>query len=409
MASEGISPFLHSWRPALREPAADVMSSYQLAAARAIETIQNSGWISGGIEQAIASTIGTGLRLAAKPDEKALGWSPDMASEWARQVESRWENYANRPTECDVRGESTLGKLTAQALRSYFAYGEITAALPYRRRPGGQYGTKLQMISPPRLTQEIIPPNLFYGVRRDDVGFPLAYRIRSPVDGYTPYEVREIPARDGYGRPQFMLVFDGVVGQPRGISPMVAVLKVLRQYEQLSDATLTQALIQAIFAASIKSPDPTEVTLQAFQEFAEQQLAKDKTGGQPPTSIEALFELRGGYYEGTKIDLERHGKIAHLAPGDELTFHGNMTPNAIYESFVRVLLREIARALGVTFEEMTGDFSNATYSSVRMATSTIWGIVQYRRANLLGPLLSGVYEAWLGRRSTTGGRRSPVA
>jgi capsid protein len=156
---------------------------------------------------------------------------------------------------------------------------------------------------------------------------------------------------------------------------MVAVLKVLRQYEQLSDATLTQALIQAIFAASIKSPDPTEVTLQAFQEFAEQQLAKDKTGGQPPTSIEALFELRGGYYEGTKIDLERHGKIAHLAPGDELTFHGNMTPNAIYESFVRVLLREIARALGVTFEEMTGDFSNATYSSVRMATLTIWGIV----------------------------------
>jgi hypothetical protein len=135
MASEGISPFLHSWRPALREPAADVMSSYQLAAARAIETIQNSGWISGGIEQAIASTIGTGLRLAAKPDEKALGWSPDMASEWARQVESRWENYANRPTECDVRGESTLGKLTAQALRSYFAYGEITAALPFRRRP----------------------------------------------------------------------------------------------------------------------------------------------------------------------------------------------------------------------------------------------------------------------------------
>jgi hypothetical protein len=142
MASEGISPFLHSWRPALREPAADVMSSYQLAAARAIETIQNSGWISGGIEQAIASTIGTGLRLAAKPDEKALGWSPDMASEWARQVESRWENYASRPIECDVRGESTLGKMTAQALRSYFAYGEITAALPYRRHSGGQYGTR---------------------------------------------------------------------------------------------------------------------------------------------------------------------------------------------------------------------------------------------------------------------------
>src|SRR5262245_55611013 len=112
MAREDVSPFLYTWRPALREPAADVMASYNLAAARAIETIQNSGWISGGIEQAIASTIGVALRLAAKPDDKALGWSPEMASEWAREVEARWENYANRPHECDARGESTLGKLT---------------------------------------------------------------------------------------------------------------------------------------------------------------------------------------------------------------------------------------------------------------------------------------------------------
>jgi hypothetical protein len=33
-------------------------------------------------------------------------------------------------------------------LRSYFAYGEITAALPFRRRPGGQYGTNLSAIAP---------------------------------------------------------------------------------------------------------------------------------------------------------------------------------------------------------------------------------------------------------------------
>src|SRR5262245_59844489 len=179
MATEGSSPFLYSWRPALREPAADVMASYTLAAARAIETIQNSGWISGGIEQAIASTIGNGLRLAAEPDEKALGWTPDMASEWARKVEARWENYAKRPIDCDVRGESTLGKLTAQALRSYFAYGEITAALPYRRRLGALYGSKVQMISPPRLTQEMEPPSLIYGVRPRRCRLPA--RLSSPL------------------------------------------------------------------------------------------------------------------------------------------------------------------------------------------------------------------------------------
>jgi hypothetical protein len=31
-----------------------------------------------------------------------------------------------------------------------------------------------------------------------------------------------------------------------------------RQYDQLANATLTTSLIQAIFAATVKSPDPTE-------------------------------------------------------------------------------------------------------------------------------------------------------
>ena len=56
------------WRPALREAAEDVGSSWDLAAARTIDLIQNSGWMAGALDQAVANTVGTGLRLKAMPE-----------------------------------------------------------------------------------------------------------------------------------------------------------------------------------------------------------------------------------------------------------------------------------------------------------------------------------------------------
>jgi lambda family phage portal protein len=387
------SPFFKTWRPALREASIDVAQAYSAAAARAVDTVQNSGWIAGAVDQIIAREIGTGLRLSSRPDTDVLKWTTDETQNWARKVERRWEGYANRPIDCDLSGRSTVAKLAAQALRSQFCFGEIVATLPFLKRPdGGQYGTKVNVISPHRLLHHYEMPNIFDGVRREpDTGYPLAYRIGTPLDfSAGPYKWRDIPARDGFGRPQCIHVFDGFAGQVRGIPPITPVLRVVRQFDQLADATLMQALIQAIFAATVTSPAPTEQVLQAFQDMAEQ---TPDGGLQSP--MEALMNVQADWYEKTDIDIGQHGKIAHLAPGDTLEFHGSKTPHEFYEPFTRFLLREIARALGITFEEMTGDYSGATYSSVRMATSVTWAIVLYRRANISSPFYQPIFECWL--------------
>jgi lambda family phage portal protein len=387
-----LSPFFMSWRPALREWSQDVAAAYTAAAGRAVDAIQNSGWISGGIDQAVAGTVGTGLRLNAKPDYEALGWTVDQAQEWSRKVEWRWDAYCSRPDDCDVEGKSTIGKLTAQALRTYFAYGEITAALPYVQRIGNQHGTKVQLLLPSRLSQRSEVPRLVQGVRRDETGYPLSYIIQRPFGAFEVFDAfeREIPARDPWGRAQFIHVFDGFPGQVRGIAPITPVLKIIRQYDQFADATLTQALIQAIFAASIKSTLPTEQTLSAFQDLAEQQVTSDYV-----SPLAAMLEAKAGWYEGTNIDLGSHGKIAHLSPGDELTFHSQMTPNETYDPFTRSLLREISRCMGITFEQFSGDYTGATYSSVRMGTAEMHLITTYRRVNVASPFVQAIYEAWL--------------
>jgi lambda family phage portal protein len=326
-----------------------------------------------------------------------LKWTSDEAQAWARQVERRWESYASRPIDCDLSGRAPMGKLAAQALRSQFCFGEIVATLPFLKRElaGGVYGTKVNVISPTRLLRHLEVPRIFEGVTREpDTGFPLAYRISTPLDFSTgEFKWRDVPARDGFGRPQCLHIFDGFSGQVRGIPPITPALRVVRQFDQLADATLMQALIQAIFAATVTSPAPTDQVLQAFQDVAEQQTGSGQSAYTSP--LEALIDVTAAFYEGTQIDLGSHGKIAHLAPGDKLEFHGNKTPNEFYEAFTRFLLREIARCLGLTFEELTGDYTNATYSSVRMATSVTWAIVLYRRAHISSPLYQGVYDCWL--------------
>lgn len=383
---DGASPFFSGWTPVLRESRDDVRIAWTKAAARANDLVQNSGFIAGGVDQSVAQVVGTGLRLNAQPDAEALGMTAKAAADLGRTIERRFELWADRPIECDIEGRRTLGQLAAAAYRGWLPTGEIVALLPARARPGGKYLTKVQLLPSTRLAQTSIQPDLYQGVRIDGDGFPLGYRITTPQRWGGTEEV-EIRGRDSAGRPRVVHVFDGLAGQIRGITPMVGALRVARQFDQLADATLTAALIQAILVGTITSDAPTEELMESLRGVAEQ-----RRGSGP---FDDFLAARGGWYANTKVDLGRFGKIAHLFTGDKLELHGAQHPNAQYESFAAFLLREIARCLGLTYEDLTGDYRGSTYSSVRMATAAMWMIVLYRRSFIVAPFLQAAYEAWL--------------
>jgi len=250
------------WRPALREAADDVGSSWDLATARTIDLIQNSGWMAGALDQAVANTVGTGLRLKAMPENDLFGMSNADAEAWAQTVEQRWSLWSEKPYECDIEGRRSFGLLQAAAFRSWFATGEIWAELPWSERPGGRYGTKVRLVPSHRiLRRNDNLRGMVQGVRMDGDGFPVSYLAsrKDLLNGYT--QEYEVAARDPLGRARVIHVFDGMPGQVRGISPLTPVLQVARQFDQLSDATLTAAILQTVFAASITSDEPTEEVL----------------------------------------------------------------------------------------------------------------------------------------------------
>lgn len=382
------SPFFSTWRPVLKDWNDDVRAAWYQATARTVDILQNSGWLAGGVQRATFSIMGSGLRLNSTPDADAIGMTALEAATLARLIESRWDAYARNPAECDASGRFTIAQLTAAALRCWFATGEIVATLPVIARPGSIAQTKVRLLPPHRLMQERneLQRGLVEGIRFDQNWMPIGYtfRLRQRLGNDL---IEEIAARDDVGRPQVIHVIDPNIGQVRGLSPFVPVLKTVRQYDELSNATLMAALVHAIFAATIESSAPTADVLQAFQNPEEQ--------GGLNGNINDYLQARTGWYEGASVNLGEHGKIAHLFMGEKLTLQRSEHPNTTYGDFSKSLLREIAACLGITYEQLSGDYSGATYSSVRMSTAEAWQVVTYRRENIAAPFLNPVYSCWL--------------
>ena len=394
-------PILSGWNPALRESRVDVSTAYRMAAARAVDALQNSGWITGGVNAAVGAIVGNGLQLSAKPDIALFGGNQADRDAWARETEAAFAIYADAPRECDAGGRMRLGQMTAAAVRHWFATGEILSLVTPKRFPGAQYQTKARLLPawriPIKNETNANRVDLVDGVYVDDDGAAVAYLIRERTALGVETD-RRMRARDATGRPIVIHVFDGVPGTVRGISPLAPVMKVIRQYDQLADATLMTALLQAIFAATIKSPEAPTSAFEALQTEG------DASGS---AEFQAYMEARQSWYDNTKLNLGEHGRIVHLFPTEELNFHSAKAPHETYDPFSAGLLREIAVCLGVTYEMMTGDHRNANFSSANVGVAVNWPTMLYRRQHIAAPFAGQVYEAWLEEAIATGRRPFP--
>ena len=242
-----LSPFLFGWTAALREPRWEVAEAWPMVASRVIDAAHSSGWIAGGIEQSVSQMVGpTGLALNLTPEEGIIG-TLEATEDWARDVEQRFEQWARDPWSCDRGGRYTLAQLAAQACRQFYYTGECVALLPYVERVGSTHGCKVEVLPSTRLSQTSRNyRNAVQGVVMDNNGAPTGYVFTQPRRtslGVEQVEEVFVKARDRWGRPVVVHLFDGAPTAVRGISVLVSVLKVIKQYEQFADATLVAALI----------------------------------------------------------------------------------------------------------------------------------------------------------------------
>jgi len=369
----------------LRDAQEDVRIAWGRSAARAIDAMHNNGWIAGLVDVFVGHVIGEGLRADFKPDFSWAGWNDEQTGRWTKKAQRLFEADARQARVVDAGGRHNFAQLQASALRQWLATGNIVGQILTIRRPGSPTRTKLRLLQSHWLSSRTRPhEGLDQGVYRDRHGASVGYLFEFRDCTGHRREVK-LPAFDGLGRTVAFQIFDGQPGQLRGISVFAPCLRVLRDYDQLSNATMKAAMLHAIFAATIESDYPTIDVMDGLRGTS------DHTGA----GFRSFLEMQSEWASRGDIDLSDHGRIAHMFTGEKFTLHSSKYPNANYEPFANMLLRETARCVGALYEDVSGDYSNMTQASMKAAISKQWPIILYRRRNIMAPFCDAYADAWL--------------
>lgn len=365
------------WYPQVRSPDTEINLHRDRVTARARDLRRNDAWANGAISRILDSTIGATYRFVSKPDYRALslharGFDPIWANEYRQALEALWRNYADDLGRySDVNRQLTVSQLFRLALGHKLVDGESLLVAQWREdrvRPGGaNYATCFEGVDPDRLSNPQQGPDTRYlrgGVELDDDCVHIAYHLRRAhqFDWYNAVESmqwdrveREDP--DGWRRVYHDYDADRF-SQSRGVSVFAPVLGKLKMLAKLYGLKLQAENVATAFGLYVTSPFDLEMVRKALED-------EDQD--------EAAF----GWYQGMRADfhserdLQVNGvRLATLAPGEKIE---SVAPGASQHEvtpFAHEMLRAVSVALGTSAEEVTNDYSDASWSSARA------GIVQ---------------------------------
>jgi lambda family phage portal protein len=394
-ATSRTHPALANWRPPLWHAASALTISRPAIQARVSDLVRNDGWASSAVSRYVTEMVGGGWRLSAKPIARILGLTPEEAEDVADQIESHWAAYA-APGHLDADAERThpvsglIGLAMRQMIEAGEAFGIVTA-----REDNVQALTCLHLIDSDRVanpTGRRDDATLRDGVEMDSYGAPVAYHVRKAhpsdfariADAFT---FERVPRRTADGRPVMLHAFQPLrPGDRRGVSRFAPIVRKLRQITQFDDVELQAATLNAVMATFITSPFDPEAAAESLN---------------PAAGVD-YNAARAAWAQGNPMDLGEGVRIASLYAGEEVTTLKPEHPNANFTPFVNAALRNIASSVGLTYEQMTMDWSQVNYSSARAALLVIYRAFDADRDGFAGRFMQPWYMAWLEEMVETG-------
>lgn len=402
-AYEGANRFdqLTLWAPALRSADGDLLGEKETLDGRARDVLRNDAYVSGGSTLHKDNIVGGLFLLNSKPRTRVLWGREDETweSEFQEEVETKFTLWAESPL-CwpDASRRNTLTELVRLAIGVNTAAGETLVAADWMVGEDRPYRTAVQMIDTDRLST---PPQRQYddkirsGVERDRRGAPIAYHIRQahpgdpgPMDKM--FRWKRVPAYTRWNRPLILHLFEQMrPDQSRGVATMVSALTEMRMTKHFRKAELERAVLSATYAASIESDLP------AAEVYA-QMGAGDGAGSDQMLDAMADYLKAIEEYSGGAKNLHVNGsKIPVFMPGTHLKIQSPGANGPLGEQFEASLLRHIAASLGVSYEQLSRDYTKTNYSSARAAMGETWKHMQTRKKFVADRTANFIYRLWL--------------
>lgn len=405
-AASQLARELSTWNPRNRSADGDIAPAKAQIEARANDTMRNDAYVQGGATLHKDNIVGSLYALNAKPFTKiVLGKEDDKwEEEFQEEVETKFTLDAESP-KCwlDASRTKTLTEMIRMVVGMFVPVGEAAASVEWMRdeadiRP---CATAIQLIDTQRIST---PPeysgdkNVRMGVRRNANGAPQGYYVRMahPSDWTRAesFDWKYVPAALPWGRPQMIHIFEQLrCDQTRGISEMVSALKEMRITKKFRDIVLQNAIVNATYAASIESDLDTNAI---FARLGGGNLATDADWVQAMNGYMVGHLSNIKQYMGDSKHFQIDGvKIPHLPPGSKLHMQPAGKNGPLGTDFETSLLRYIAANLGVSYEQLSRDYTKTNYSSARAAMTETWKFMQSRKKFVADRFANIVYRLWL--------------
>ena len=293
---------------------------------------RRNAWAHNAIETFVSNAIGTGIVPRWKDAEARARLEPA----W-----QEWVDQADASGLCDFYGLQSL------AARTTLIAGECLARLRWRRPTDGLVvPLQIQLLEPEHLpltkSEDLSEGRkVRWGIEFNPIGRRVAYHLYREHPGepalfYSQLDITRVPAEEVVHLYQPLRP-----GQHRGQSWLAPVILQLWETEQYDRAELVRKGACSMVAFFERDLDGNATALLA-------------EGGQTDT-------------DGTPIQGIEPGSYIKLPYGKTIESPQFKDLDGMYAVFLSWQLRKAAAGVGITYEQMTGDYSQVNYSSARAA------------------------------------------
>lgn len=364
------------------------------ADSKAEDLIQNHGIASGSVQTHVDNIVGHQFRLNAKPLYQRLGISHEDARLWGKDAEAAFLEYAE-DIRCYIDAEErrTFTMLIRDAVRGHLTTGEVMATAEWINHDGSPYRTAVKMISPHRVCNPngaMDTNSLRGGVKLNKYGAAKAYCVRQASDNNFGFGIglggiwKEVKVYKPWGRKQFVHIFDpNGDSNCRGTTGFISVLSRLKMLDKYQGVRLQNAIINAMYAATIETELDAETAFQII-------------GGET-NGAKKLLDYMGtveAYHSSANITMNGV-KIPHLMPGEKFKLNAPGNVDNGFAAFEKSILRYVAAGLNISYEQLAKDYSQVSYSSARASLMNEWRYFLGRRAIIAARYASEIYQLWL--------------
>lgn len=326
--------------------------------------LYRSNPIGGAIDQDVNLVVGTGFTPQAKIVAMPGVVTKTEAKKYNQQLEAIGDSIW--PT-IDISGNMSLWEDTRLVQRHHRFDGESLTVMSDKKRKRGRIPMVIEVIDPDRLStppEELANPLCRFGVLRDRDGEITHYYIQTTHPGDTKdvkFTWDKVPAE------RVCHVFEKwFAGQSRGLPWFTRALHRVMDGEDLTEAGIVAAQVEACYVGAITVPSAVNAT--------PDQVAKNIADAQ-------AF--------GKNLKDIQPGTMPVLPPGAAITFgsppHGNSTVSTLQE----LNYRRIAGALDMAYEMLLKDWRGVSFAGGRLVLQGMKQDVECRQKRLC--------ESWLGR------------